>query len=589
MSPTDILSRFDVEVPCRHGVVLRCNVTRPADDGRYPVILVRTPYGKDGTRSDPLLDAVGLAREGFVAVFQDVRQRGRSGGEGDFVPFVHEADDGADTVAWAAALPYSNGHVFTLGPSYLGFAQWALATRSPESLRAIAPSQSPALPWRTVLYRGGVFELGAMVPLFVSFGIDMLMRRHAGNLPALQAGLGRLVSNLEGLLSGGFEDLPLSRLRALSDDEIARSLLDVLDTRTDTSSPMLHALVEAQSYERVTVPAFITGSWYDVFCQGAIDQFVGIRKHGGSERARQRSRLVMGPWTHASQSAIHGEVYFGIRGAPSMFGQGGLRGETLRFFREQLDDASKPSAPVKIFVMGANAWRDEWEWPIARTRFTPWYLASSGRANGRHGDGTLGPEQRASAPDRFDYDPARPVPTWGGSNVGGTELAGPRDQRVVEERADVLVYTSPPLREPLEVTGTAVVELWATSSARDTDFVARLVDVAPDGTALNVAEGILRGRYRNNPERLDQETPLEPGEPTLFRIELTPTSNLFREGHRLRVDVTSSCFPRWERNLNVWDAREATLADASVAQQQVFHDEMRPSRIILPIVPPREG
>lgn len=588
MSTTDILSRFDVEVPCRDGVVLRCNVTRPAGEGRHPVIVVRTPYGKDGTRSDPLLDAVALAREGFVAVFQDVRQRGRSGGEGDFVPFVHEADDGADTVAWAASLPCSNGHVFTLGPSYLGFAQWALATRAPESLRAIAPSQSPGLPWRTAFYRGGVFELGAMVPLFMSFGIDMLMRRHPGSLPAVQASIGRLVTNLEGLTNGGFDDLPMSRFGSLSEDEVGRALLEVLRTRTNMELPMLRALVEAQSYERVTVPALITGSWYDVFCQGAIDQFVGIRKYGGSERARQRSRLVMGPWTHASQSAIHGEVFFGLRGAPSMFGQGGLRAETLRFFREQLDDAMKPGAPVKLFVMGSNVWRDEWEWPIARTRFVPWYLGSSGRANGRDGNGTLAPEPRPSGPDRFTYDPAHPVPTWGGSNVGGSELAGPRDQRRIEDRLDVLVYTSPPLREPLEVTGTAVVELWAASSARDTDFVARLVDVAPDGTALNVAEGILRGRYRNNPERLDQETPLEPGEPTLFRIELTPTSNLFREGHRMRVDVTSSCFPRWERNLNVWEARDATLAEAKVAEQQIFHDEAHPSRIILPVVPSRE-
>ncbi|AKU99592.1 hydrolase, CocE/NonD family [Labilithrix luteola] len=586
MNPAEILSQFDVEAPCRDGVVLRCNVTRPAGEGRHPVILVRTPYGKDGSRSDPLLDAVGLAREGFVVVLQDVRQRGRSGGDGDFVPFVHEADDGADTVEWAAALPFSNGHVFTVGPSYLGFTQWALATRNPESLRAIAPSQSPSSPWRSTFYRGGVFELGAMVPLFMSFGLDMLMRRHAKNLSALQTSLGGLVAHLDGLTNGAFENLPVSEFAGLTGDDVGRALLDMLAARGERT-PMVRALVEAQSYESVKVPALITGSWYDFFCQAAIDQFVGIRKHGGSERARQRSRLVMGPWTHASQSAIHGEVHFGLRGAPSMFGQGGLRAETLRFFREQLEDDPKPTAPVKIFVMGANVWRDEWEWPIARTRFVPWYFGSEGRANGRHGDGSLGPEQHPSPSDRFVYDPASPVPTWGGSNVGASELPGPRDQRLVEDRTDVLVYTSAPLAEPLEVTGTAVVELWASSSALDTDFVARLVDVAPDGTALAVAEGILRGRYRDNPEQLDVEVPLEPGVPTLFRIELTPTSNLFRAGHRLRVDVTSSCFPRWERNLNVWDARNATLADAQIASQQIFHDEAHPSRIILPVVPPR--
>jgi len=218
---------------------------------------------------------------------------------------------------------------------------------------------------------------------------------------------------------------------------------------------------------------------------------------------------------------------------------------------------------------------------------TPWYLGSGGHANSLTGDGTLGPAPRPSPPDRFVYDPAAPVPTWGGGNIGVTELAGARDQRRIEGRDDVLVYTSDVLREDVEVTGTVVVDLWAASSAPDTDFVARLVDVAPDGTTYNVAEGILRARYRHDPDAPGAGVPLEPGEPCLFRIALTPTSNVFKAGHRVRLDVTSSCFPRWARNLNVWEQRGATLARARVARQRLLHDETYPSRVILPIVPPR--
>lgn len=244
-------------------------------------------------------------------------------------------------------------------------------------------------------------------------------------------------------------------------------------------------------------------------------------------------------------------------------------------------------SPVKIFVMGANVWRDEQEWPLARAVETRLYLSSGGNANTLHGDGVLSPKAEASAPDHFIYNPANPVRTHGGNALGLTLLAGPRDQRCIEERHDVLVYSSAILDDDLEVTGPVSVELWASTSAEDTDFVARLVDVDPHGVAFNLCEGILRARYRERPTDMHEVRPIVPGEPTLYRIELSPTSNLFKRGHRIRLDVTSSCFPRWARNLGILNDRDATLADAASATQTVLHDEQYPSCVVLPVIPAR--
>jgi putative CocE/NonD family hydrolase len=311
---------------------------------------------------------------------------------------------------------------------------------------------------------------------------------------------------------------------------------------------------------------------------------MGMRAGAATVAARERTRLVMGPWTHGGQTQISGERNFGPFSMPMAMGPGGVAGDMLKFFHEQISGSAPSAAPVKIFVMGANVWRDEQEWPIARTRVIPWRLSSTGHAASRPDDGVIGPNAGPSLPDRFVYDPADPVPTWGGANLGTNELAGPRDQARIEARADVAVYTSPVLAEPLEVTGSVVVELWIASDVEDTDFVVRLVDVQPDGIAYNVADGILRARYRDDPERTGPGERLVPGEPTLMRIELTPTSNLFKIGHRLRLDVTSSCFPRWARNLNIWDQASATLAEARIAHQAILHDEAHPSRVLLPVI-----
>jgi putative CocE/NonD family hydrolase len=582
----DIQIQFDVEVPARDGAVLRCNVARPAGSDRFPVIIARTPYGKDAAGPNPAFDLVHMARAGFAVVLQDVRQRFKSDGAGDFRPFVHEAADGQALVAWAAVQSFSTGDVLAVGSSYQGFAAWAAATSGSDALKGIAAHQAPSTFERSLFYRGGALELGGVVPWFMALGAHDLQRRHAADPGKLMPALTRLLQDVDQLGVVGFHSLPLEDFEPLVRNDVARELLALIAADEGAAeSPVLRALSAAQQYERIAVPALISGGYYDYFCQGAIDQYVGMRTRAGTPRARERTRLILGPWTHAALTSLVGERNFGLLASPGSVGAGGVRGEVLRFCRELLEPDEPEEPRVKVFVMGANVWRDELDWPIARTQLTPWYLSSGGRANTSFGDGWLGPTPRLGSPDRFVYDPATPVPTWGGCNLGVTELAGPRDQRPIEQRQDVLVYTSDPLTHDLEVTGTAWVELWITSNVLDTDFVVRLVDVTLDGTAWNVAEGILRGRYRRHGRVTGDPQPLEPGVPTMFRIELTPTSNCFKAGHRLRLDVTSSCFPRWDRNLNVWSRRGATLAEAKVAEQSVLHDDAHPSRVILPIIP----
>jgi uncharacterized protein len=583
----ELIIECNVGAPMRDGVILQCDIARPKGEGRWPTIVVRTPYAKETWWGYGFAMVHTLAKQGFAVIVQDTRGRFASDGSGDYVPFVSDGPDGADTIAWAAALPFSSGDVFTMGISYHGYTQWAAAAQQPPALKAIAPCQSWSSPWRSLVYRGGVLELGGLAAWCMGIGGNVLMRRHKDDPAALMAAMGPYMAAFNALSTDGFNSLPLDRFEPLAANQIGDTFFALIAAARTSNDPLMQAMTTASDYTKVTAPAYILGGWYDFFVQGAIDQYVGMRAAAATVAARERTRLVMGPWTHGGQTQISGERNFGPFSMPMAMGQGGVAADMLRFFREQVTGSPPSAAPVKIFVMGANVWRDEQEWPIARTRVIPWGLSSTGSAASRPDDGVIGPNVGPSLPDRFVYDPADPVPTCGGAELGATDLAGPRDQARIEARPDVAVYTSQVLGEPLEVTGSAVVELWITSDVEDTDFVARLVDVQPDGIAYNVADGILRARYRDDPEQTGPGKRLVPGEPTLMRIELTPTSNLFKAGHRLRLDITSSCFPRWARNLNILDQASATLDEARIAHQTILHDEIHSSRVLLPVIPPR--
>jgi putative CocE/NonD family hydrolase len=381
-----------------------------------------------------------------------------------------------------------------------------------------------------------------------------------------------------------YRHLPLSTQPPLHESKAATYYFDWL--AHETNDNYWQAIAINRRYNQIQVPAYNVGGWYDLFIHGTLENFVRMRQEGGSGVARDGQRLLVGPWAHGATSGAYPDYSFGILSSVDLVDLTGLQ---LPFFTHYLKGEANgfdQTPPVRIFVMGENQWRDEQEWPLARTRYAPWYLHSDGNAS-REG-GTLSLEAQQQEPyDIYLYDPRQPTPTVGGQTfLPGLLLganAGPRDQRAVETRPDVLVYTSEPLERPLEVTGPLTVNLYAASSAPDTDFVARLCDVYPDGASRILAEGILRARFR---EGYDQPRSIEPGRVYEYHINLVATSNLFQPGHRIRLDITSSSFPRFDRNPNTGHPLgQDGPEDLQPALQTIYHNSQYPSHIMLPVIP----
>jgi len=566
----DILVEKNVAARMRDGVVLRADVYRPSTPGPHPVLLQRTPYSKNDRTSAQRFSA--LAARGFIVAVQDTR--GRYTSDGVAVPH-DEADDGFDTVQWAASLPGSNGKVGMFGGSYLATTQLQAATRQPPALTALFPASSYASRHEMV-FQGGAFYLSD--GLSWNLGQAMDVRRRALTPEVDRDGpIGLDAEQRKMLASTWYWRLPLKSMNELDIRRFAPGYFQMLD-HPDFGPFWAPGDIRSQ-HHRFLAPAFHLTGWYDTLLTGTIANFTGLRARAGTETARRYQRLIIGPWTHArpnASSTTIGDVDFGP--------DAGFDSEdlTVRWFDYWLkggDPSVVETAPVRIFVMGENRWRDEQEWPLARARPTPYYLRSGGNANTLAGDGRL--EQAvpgdAEPADAYVYDPSKPVPT--GSSGGYSR--NPGDQRSVEQRSDVLVYTSAPLDRDLEVTGPLTLTLWVASSARDTDFTGKLVDVFPDGTARALADGILRARYRNGTSR---QALLAPGEPTEVTIDLGATSNLFRAGHRIRLEVSSSNFPRFDRNPNSGGVFGEDV-EARTAAQTVLHDAAHPSRLILPVVP----
>ena len=566
---------FDVPATMRDGTVLRANVFRPADEGQtYPVALTRTPYGKDYASVSPILDAVRMARDGYIVVIQDVRGRFRS--DGEWSVFKYEALDGYDTVEWAAGLPGSNGAVGMFGASYFGFTQWAAAIQKPPHLKALMPMITWADFRDGVSWRGGAIELGTTANWQLgAIALDYLLKKHKDAPPAEKFGaVGRAVYNLDHLREEGYYSLPLKDFAPLKSVGMDDQLGDLIQYPNDREYARPYSPQEA--YEAVEVPSYNVGGWYDIFCQGTLHNFAAMRNSGSTPQARQ-SKLLMGPWSHVGYSGVIGEVDFGFAASMALMNlQTDLTGLTQRWFDywlKGLENGIAAEPPVKLFVMGENVWRDEQEWPLARTQYTPFYLHSGGRLSAD------APGQQEA--DHYIYDPANPTPTQGGSNLmNALYTPGVKDQRAIEARPDVLVYTSEPLSQATEVTGPLQVKLWAASDGPDTDFVARLVDVWPNGFAQNINDGIIRARYRNG----DQPEMLEPGRPYEFTINLWSTANVFKVGHRIRLDITSANFPRWDRNPNT-GAPFGQDSELRPAHQTILHDPAHPSHIVLPVIP----
>ncbi|HTK09195.1 MAG TPA: CocE/NonD family hydrolase [Ktedonobacteraceae bacterium] len=568
-------------VPMRDGVKLATDVYRPDVSEAVPTLVQRVPYNKEHTLvQNYIVDLLRTAQAGFAVVVQDCR--GCSASEGEFTPFFQEGPDGADTIAWAASQPWSNGKVGTIGQSYYGVTQWQAALQSPQALLAMVPGITTADYYESWMYQGGAFQLGFILNWALGLGFGAQIRRLArGQITPQDSGeLQQTMSTM----SRTYAHLPLTDMPVLT--EIAPYYLDWL--AHTSSDDYWRPVAPQEGYERVTAPAFSIGGWFDLFLRGTLTNYQGMKQRGGSETARQHQRLLIGPWTHGYWGAIYAGQDYGL--FASLEGIDGT-GQQLRWFDHWLkgvENGVESDKSVRIFVMGANIWRDEDDWPLPDTQYRPYYLHSTGQANTASGNGTLSSHIPTTdeIEDVYRYNPHHPVPTMGGATLlpdyKVARNAGPLDQRPVEAREDVLVFSSPVLEKEVEVTGPVVLVLSVSSSAKDTDFTGTLVDVYPDGRAVLLTDGILRTRFR---ESFNHPVLMEPGKIYELRLDLGATSNVFQVGHRIRLDISSSNFPRYDRNTNTGGTiANETEKDFVEAINRVYHDAAHPSRLMLPII-----
>ena len=565
---SQVLVEHSVAMKTRDGVTLRADIYRPSGDGAYPVLLTRTPYNKDNVAS---FGQKGALR-GFIVVVQDVR--GRYASEGEWYPFKHEVEDGYDTVEWAAALPHANGKVGMFSGSYVGATQMLAAIGHPPHLAGICPVVTASNYHENWTYQGGAFEQWFNESWTSSLAQDTLSRAIRRETNAL---VGSAVLPLN--------QYPVFNIKEARDGAaltaaLAPYFLDWVNHPLYDDYWKKWSIEE--QYASIQVPSLTITAWYDIFQGGSIRNYMGLKAQAGNESARKGQRLFVTIGGHSGNGRKIGAVDFGPAAAEYDENAITLDWYDYLFLGKQNQFAS--DKPVRIFVMGENKWRDESEWPLARAKSTNYYLHSAGKANTADGDGSISTAPaHAEAADSLVYDPANPVPTVGGPLCcdPGHLPSGPRDQRDVETRQDVLVYSTPALERDVEVTGPVTLDLFASSSAVDTDFTAKLVDVGPDGFAQNLTEGILRARFR---ETTSAATLLVPGKIYEYKIDLWSTSNVFLKGHKIRLEVSSSNFPRFDRNLNTGKSA-GTDAEFVKAANTIYHDTEHPSALVLPVVP----
>jgi putative CocE/NonD family hydrolase len=563
-----VRTEHNVRIPMRDGVTLSADIYRPDSGERFPALLLRTPYSNNAP--DEIQNSAWFAARGYVVVNEDVR--GRYDSDGEFYPFRHEADDGYDTDEWIAQQPWSNGRVGTMGGSYLGYTQLTQGVRASSHLLAMSADFTSSDIHDGWVYVDGAFLLGFALPWGAATIDGHINQGGEYDWPSV------------------FLHLPLATADAAA-GHVNRPYRDwLLHPRRD--DPYWNGISFEREARSIATPLLVVQGWYDIFLRGALRDDIAIRQGSAPESAALRKRLIIGPWVHSKaggsrisdpslpKSGLNRSIDFGADAEVEW------RRIYLRwhdYWLKGIDNGVASEPPISLFVMGENRWRHENEWPLARTRYARYYVQSGGRANGAAGDGTLStrPPMGATS-DAYTYDPASPVPTLGGNLCCSSVPNGPRDHRPVEARADVLVYTTPVLAEAVEVTGPITMKLYAATTAKDTDWVARLVDVHPDGFAQNIQDGIIRARYRAG--RVQPASLLEPGKIYEYDIDMWATSNVFLPGHRLRLEITSSNFPRFDRNLNTGED-PATGTRMQTARQTIYHSARYPSHVVLPIIP----
>ena len=558
-----VLFESNVRVPMRDGVTLASDIYRPDAPGKFPAILVRTPYNRASTGLTD--EARWFAARGYVVVRQDVR--GRYDSDGTFYAFKNEADDGYDADEWFGSQPWFNGNLGTMGGSYVGYTQWAQAIRGSKYLKAMIPYITTPDIYGNWIYIDGAPHYGFDLPWG---GISM-------------------DSHVSQFTDGFTWDPIYKHLPTATSDEAGHHRTP--HYRDWMAHPTRDSYWDGISfdndYNKISVPILSLDGWYDIFLRGDINDDARMRKEGKTPEARNAKRLMIGPWAHSVGTRTLPTGLDG--GAPAMSGDNAvfdMKPVFLRWFDHWLkgiDNGVSVDAPIQIFVMGDNSWRDEKEWPLARTQYTNYYIQSGGHANSAIGDGVLTTLQpKGAGTDVFSYDPANPVPSMGGNVCCSNVPSGPMDQRSVERRDDVLVYTTPEMKEPTEITGPIKMELFASTSAKDTDWTAKLVDVQPNGVAQNIQSGIVRARYRDGGGKPAQ--PIEADKVYSYSIDLWATSYVIQPGHRLRLEISSSDFPRFDRNLNTGED-PATGTRMTVAKQTIYHSARYPSHLMLPLIP----
>jgi putative CocE/NonD family hydrolase len=545
--------QLDLRIPMRDGVELYGAIYRPELGDCFPVLLIRSPYSTQHPRY--IEWALRFVESGYAVVMQD--SRGRYESDGKWRPYIDEAQDGYDTQEWIGNQSWCDGTIGMFGISYPGFTQILPAQYRSKFVKALVPIANQEDNYGHLRYNGILQQQNAMNWIWLGDRTNQNAPRELIDWDEV------------------YRRLPL--LTALDDIADRPFFRDVI--RNNEFNEFWSSYSMKGKYEQVETPAYFITGWYDNLVHEGFKCFAGWQS-SKSEEVRSSSRLMVGPWTHSQIGSAEpfGDVDFGLNAAVD------IPAEHIRWYDQRMrgeDTGIDKDPPVRIFVMGENVWRFESSWPLQRTEYKPYFLHSNGQANSANGDGALSEDRPGDeATDDFAYDPDDPVPTHGGQSMFPTNT-GPKDRKGLEERDDILVYTTPALETALEVTGPIEVRLFAESSAPDTDFTATLVDVHPGGAAIHITEGIVRARFR---ESFENPTLIEPGEIVEYRFALWETSNFFKPGHRIRLEISSSNFPRFDRNLNT--GTTPGLDDKmQVAHQTVYHREGYASHILLPVIP----
>jgi len=578
----ELTERRGVLVPMRDGVKLSVDIYAPNSSEKLPTILSITPYGKGDFTAHPAVDARWFAKRGYVFVAVD--SRGRYDSEGTWDPFDarHKAD-GYDLVEWIAHQPWSSGKVGMIGGSYGGWTQWWTASAVPPHLAAIVPLVAPADAFDDNPYRNGVL-IGNWLPNWAA----MMSGRtnQSGGKPEGYAGWS----------TEDFKHTPYIDINAYRGIESAPWFTEWYRQNKSTDPYWKGIAYQGEEhYSKMTVPSLSVTGWFDAVHPGSPMNYMGMKRFGATAEARRPS-LIIGPWVHGinKQRVVSGIDY----GREATIDLEGYTARWLDHFLKGIDNGVEKDPPVYVFVMGENKWHAEQDWPLPQTKLTKYYFASDGRANSLKGDGVLTTWlPRGDKSDTYTYDPRNPTldPSNPSTSNHDESFDGAVDTRLSAIGDEVLVYQTPPLESSVEVTGPIEAKLYAATSARDTDWMVRLVDVQPDGRALLLADGAMRARNRDpaNEGRFNaaQLSTIEPGKVYQYTIRFwRGTGNLFQQGHRIRVEISSSWYPYFLPNLNTGADNLAmvSMSEAVVAQQTVRHGSKYPSHILLPVIPQRK-